>query len=285
MEIIKKLRQIYLFFRWQIKPVRKLTKAVFMVTRHGKKTTSSGVQGDAENVYFKNLNTQGYTTIQENIVFPVVQINKFQGQSGDSSFVNVAKDEWQTVKDLLVDVLTNEKLSSTIRAYFDGNPWLWNIALNYSEANNRITDSQLWHFDYGDTRQLHLMAYFSDVDLNSGPFTFLNATDSDKVNRSLWTIERFTDDDLSTKYGIDVDSQAIRLIGSTGALFLADPGRVLHQGARCNKPRMVLFATFTSVAPMSLGGARTLRPDQREDLYKTYQAKVPAPLFAKEFFF
>lgn len=285
MEIIKKLRHIYLFFRWQLKPVRKLTKAVFMVTRHGKKMTTSGAQDDAENVYFKNLNTLGYTKIQENIVFPVVQINKFQGQSGDSSFVNVAKEEWQTVKDLLVDVLTNEKLSSTIRAYFDGNPWLWNIALNYSEANNRITDSQLWHFDYGDTRQLHLMAYFSDVDLNSGPFTFLNANDSDKVNRSPWTIERFTDDDLSTKYGIDVDSQAIRLTGSTGELFLADPGRVLHQGARCNKPRMVLFATFTSVAPMSFGGARTLRPDQREDLYKAYQAKVPAPLFTKEFFF
>jgi hypothetical protein len=285
MEIIKKLRQIYLFFRWQIKPARKLTKAIFMMTRHKKKTTSSGSQCDAKNVYSKNLNTLGYTTIQENIVLPAVQINKFQGQSDNLSFVNVAKEEWQTVQNLLVDVLTNEKLSSTIRAYFDGNPWLWNVALNYSEANNRITDSQLWHFDYGDTRQLHLMAYFSDVDLNSGPFTFFNAIDSDKVDRNPWTIERFADEDLSTKYGIDVHSQAIRLTGSAGELFLADPGRLLHQGARCNKPRLVLFATFTSVAPMSLGGTRTLRPDQREDLYKAYQAKVSAPFFTKEFFF
>lgn len=285
MKITNELKKIYWFFRWQLKPIRKITQFIFTLTRGGKKTTIDHSTSKIENQYSKDLCVNGYTTIKEHIVLAPVSISQFQSLSGSLSFVNVADKEWPAVKDFLMDVLTNEHLSSTICNYFEGNPWLWNIALNYSEPNNRLSDSQLWHFDYGDTRQLHLMAYFNDVDLDSGPFTFLTAAESDKVKRSTWTIERLTDKDLSDQYGIDVNSQAIRLTGETGELFLADPGRVMHQGARCNKPRLVLFATFTSVAPMSLGGSKTLRADQRKDLYGAYQAKVSTRLFTQEFFF
>jgi hypothetical protein len=284
MQIINQLKKIYWFFRWQLKPIREITKCMYAFTRNGKKTTVSHSASKIEHQYLKDLRANGYAAIKENIALTPVPISKFQSLSGSQSFVNVADKEWPAVKNFLIDVLTNEHLSSTICNYFEGNPWLWNIALNYSEANKRLSDSQLWHFDYGDTRQLHLMAYFNDVDLDTGPFTFLTAVESDKVKRTAWIIERLTDKDLSDQYGIDVATQAIRLTGATGELFLTDPGRVMHQGARCNKPRLVLFATFTSVTPMSLGGSKTLRVDQRKDLYDAYQAKVSTPLFTQEFF-
>jgi hypothetical protein len=98
---------------------------------------------------------------------------------------------------------------------------------------------------------------------------------SRQVPRSSYQIERFTDESLRSACGID-PAEAVRLVGKRGDLFLADPGVLLHQGARCEKPRLVLFMTFTTTTPMSRGGSKTLSDTQRRDLYDHYQRRPAA---------
>jgi hypothetical protein len=124
--------------------------------------------------------------------------------------------------------------------------------------------------------------YFSEVDADSGPFTFFPAEASDRVPRSSLEIERFSDDHLRTNFAMD-PAFAVRLTGRRGDCFVNDPGRTMHQGARCKKPRLVLFLTFTTPTPMSLGGSRTLRATQRQDLLRHYSAQGPQ-VFLPEFF-
>lgn len=203
---------------------------------------------------------------------PPIALAPLAGTAKGQSFIDVTAQYPELVSRVFADVVNDPVLSGVINGYFDGNPWLWNVALNYSDPSERLSDSQMWHFDYGDVRQLHFMIYFTDVDNQSGPFTFLDVELSDTIERHPLLIERLTDEDLKTGYAIEPQAQAIRLCGKRGDVFLNDPGRLLHQGARCVKPRLVLFISFTTPTPMSKGGNRTISKDMRKKLVVARQA-------------
>jgi hypothetical protein len=213
---------------------------------------------------------------------PQVDIDALAGKARGEAFFNVLPANWERFKPLICELLRDPLIVDTLLRYFDGKPWLWNVALNYSDPSEGEQESQLWHFDYGDVRQLHFMLYFSEVDADSGPFTFFPAEVSDRVPRTYLEIERFDDHQLRTDFAIDPAS-AVRLTGHRGDCFINDPGRTMHQGARCKKPRLVLFLTFTTPTPMSMGGSRTLRAAQRQDLLQHYTAQGPQ-LFLPGFF-
>ena len=156
---------------------------------------------------------------------------------------------------LASEILSDVNVSSLVNNYFDHKPWLWNVSVTFTVPQTGEidfpVDSQMWHFDYGDKTQLHLMYYLSDVDEECGPLTFVDAIKSSKIKRHLTVIERINDNDLKKTHDIDPINDSIKLTGDRGSLFVVDPGRLLHQGARCQRPRMVLFVSITSRFPMS----------------------------------
>ena len=80
-------------------------------------------------------------------------------------------DLYREVNACAVEILKNQSVCNLITDYFgDDNPWLWNVALNQSIPKQGLSDNQYWHFDYGDSKQLHLMFYVSDVGERAGPF-------------------------------------------------------------------------------------------------------------------
>ncbi len=95
------------------------------------------------------------------------------------------------------------------------------------------------------------------------------------INRHPVVIERFSDGDLAQDYGIDTGKSAQKLFGARGDAFTSDPGRLLHQGARCSTPRLVMFITFTSRAPMSYGRPLTIAGDERRRLGRALFAACP----------
>jgi hypothetical protein len=288
MSAVTRLRKIYTYARWGLKAPRyagKLLRSSFS-SRHGP-TTAQGVRALPHNPLYEEMRAHGFSALPNApFVLPSIDIGALAGKARNTPFYNALGHHWEELKPLICDVLCHSQISDLLLRYFDGKPWLWNVALNYSEATDSLQDSQLWHFDYGDIKQLHVMLYFSDVDYDSGPFTFLPAGTSDKVPRSKLRIERFTDRQLYDDHGIDVSTTAVRLTGGERDCFFADPGRTLHQGARCRKHRLVLFLTFTTPTPMSSGGARTLRRSERVDLYRHYRTVTAGSqmIFSDKFF-
>lgn len=281
--LISQARSIASFLRWRLKPVRwsakLLGEARFLPTRvFTKPTPVEG--GDSA---FSKLRAKGYTKIASGLSLPEIDVIGLAGRATGKAFVDVGPEYPLVMADAFARLMNRPGFQKTILHYFDGRPRLWNAALNYSDVSDQANDSQLWHFDYGDTRQLHFMTYFTDVDIDCGPFTFLDATISSKVPRHPLFIERLTDDALAKDHAIDVKTRAIRLLGSRGDVFAADPGRVMHQGARCARPRLVMFVTFTTPTPMSRGGRATITRGQRENLWDAMRS-VGMPVLGKHVF-
>lgn len=268
MNISRSIRSLASLLRWRLKPVRWATKIVGEVKRLPKFSNSNPPRESAQHEILQTLITHGYAKAATALDFPPIEIESLAGRAKNRSFIDISADYPEEVAQAYINVMSQPGVQDTVLRYFNGRPWLWNVALNYSDVSVQRTDSQLWHFDYGDIKQLHFMAYFSDIDTDSGPFTFFDAGTSAQVSRHPLLIERFTDEDLKRSFEIDAAKSAIRLEGLRGDVFVADPGRVLHQGARCRKPRLVLFITFTTPAPMSRGGRSTIAPRARKRLWR-----------------
>lgn len=266
------IKSILSALRWRLKPVRWAGKWVSSLRPRTRRILQPAPFAAHSYTLLNELRKMGYTKRDEPIQIPPVALAPFAGTAKGQSFIDVTAQHPELVSRIFAEVVNDPALSGVISGYFDGNPWLWNVALNYSDPSNTQSDSQMWHFDYGDVRQLHCMVYFTDVDEQSGPFTFIDARLSEMIERHPLLIERLTDADLARDYLINAQEQAIRLCGKRGDVFLNDPGRLLHQGARCDKPRLVLFISFTTPTPMSKGGNRTISKDMRKKLVEARQA-------------
>lgn len=259
------------FLRWRLKPNRWATKGLNSLAdlplRLGATTPMP-----TETLLMEPMVRHGYVKLDRASSVPEIDLSPYRGRARGKPFVDIKSEHRAVVTNTLVDLLCRTDVAALVCNYFEGRPWLWNFSLNYSDRVEGLTDSQMWHFDYGDIRQLHFLVYFSDVGHDCGPFTFLPTEYSDRVTRHPFIIERMTDEDLSRRFDIDVGASATRLIGKRGDVFANDPGRLMHQGARCTQPRLVLFATFTSRAPMSRGGEVVISRDERIALGEAYRS-------------
>lgn len=263
------------FARWRLKPNRWLGKLIYGAARFGKSFGSRPQLAVPASAWADELHANGYLDLGKMAEPPHIDLEPHAGDAKGAAFVDIRESHRDIVDPFAIDLLADPKIGAMIAAYFGGRPWLWNIALNYSEPSDRLLDSQLWHFDYGDDRQLHLLVHFTDVTEDSGPFTFLPRQISEQVTRHPLVIERKTDEDLKTAHGIDPARHVIRLIGERGRVFVNDPGFLMHQGARCRTQRLVLFITFTTSAPMSKGGRGTIDTTDRLRIGRMYAEAAP----------
>ncbi|MDE2427266.1 MAG: hypothetical protein KGM99_00965 [Burkholderiales bacterium] len=268
------------FIRWRLKIARNLTriinKIIYLPKYFYVKNISSTISNS--NKIFSTLEENGYAKVSHDLEVKAIDLLKLKGLAVNKSFIDIGPSHSIELVDAFAKLMSIEGVQDTIINYFSGRPKLWNVALNYSDPSDQVNDSQLWHFDYGDVRQLHFMIYFTDVNIDCGPFTFIDAKESAKVIRDAFILERFTDADLLQKFDINVQRSAIRLTGNIGDVYMADPGRILHQGARCKKPRLVMFVTFTTPTPMSSGGSAVIDSATRIKLWEGYKASCTPKL-------
>lgn len=275
---MRKIRKLLSDARWRLKPVRWAGRMTRRIARMGRwrnvamPPSLSSAPSDMD----RRLERHGYLKLPFKLLPPEIDLGSLAGIASGTSFVDISDRFPEAFAEVFGQVVNHPEIASLVMRYFGGDPWLWNAALNYSDPSRELTDSQLWHFDYGDVRQLHAMVYFSDVTDQSGPFTFLDGELSDRVARHPFIIERLTDADLARTYGIRASEQATRLCGQRGEIFLSDPGRLLHQGARCETPRLVMFISFTTPTPMSGGGGSVMSKRKRQALARAHGADCAA---------
>lgn len=282
--IIKLLK----FFRWHFKWIRYVGK-FYRKLLSFKKSPYIGQSKDIESIgQSKKLFEHGWDRILFSDTVNFLDERHHHLKGDGKSFFDISSLYSSEVKTCTVKVLSDPTVSNMISEYFSGeDPWLWNVSLNQSIPKEGLSDSQFWHFDYGDSKQLHLMFYVTKITEKSGPFSFMPKKISSKVKRNPFFIERLTDEDLSERFSIGSEEK-IQAIGEKGTLYIVDPGVLLHQGARCKEERTVLFITITTSTPYDLGGSSGLNREARDSLYNEYlsssQRNTDTLVFSKYFF-
>ena len=143
------------------------------------------------------------------------------------------------------------KILLAISEYFGYLPILSMMALFYS-ANDVFKEggSQQFHFDAESTKQLKLFLMITDIDEESGPFSFLPRDHSKKLQHVFkdYHPKRF-DDDLV--YDIVGKENVVKATGKKGTILIVDTSQCIHYGSRPGKNHRVMMK-FKYVSPSTV---------------------------------
>ncbi len=123
------------------------------------------------------------------------------------------------------------------------------------EADGPYRDSQLYHRDLHDDPLLYVIVLVRDVTAESGPFTFLPESASDRVAKATGYGRRgrpyrLTDEEV---YKHVDPSEAISMDMPKGTVLFIDSSRCFHYGSRdCVVPRYQVMYAFTSACRTDL---------------------------------
>ena len=160
----------------------------------------------------------------------------------------------------LVDFVLQADVLDAVIEYLGTVPSLRRIALAHSPValpNTQPADSQLFHLDGENDRQLKLFVNVKSVGEQDGPFSFVPADRSSEILRKIRPAEPQMGrhlragpfaDDVIARY-LD-EGDFMRLTGPPGTALLVDTSRCLHFGSRVrsSRGRFVFVAALRSYA-------------------------------------
>ncbi len=151
----------------------------------------------------------------------------------------------------IADFLLDDYFLSLAAVEIGSLPRISGVMLAWSVKNDLLEASQLFHLDQEDNKQVKFFINLSEVGDQSGPLTFLSATDSMRVSSELGTAapgehvgpsHRVPD---SVVDGMLTPNHVNRLIGPAGTGLALNTGRCLHYGSRCQADdRVILMFQF-----------------------------------------
>lgn len=176
---------------------------------------------------------------------------RMRQQAGKDFLVSVVKDtEFAEHPDILNLMISREMLE-TVSAYFGSVPVLSAASLWWTPPNASVQQSQLYHRDAEDQRQLKVFFNLTDVSEEAGPLTYFDAQSSSLIRDKIgYSTVRLDDETVEAFAGT---TQPAKATGPSGSGLMLDTSRCLHYGSRGNKvERLVLMFQFTSFyAPKS----------------------------------
>ena len=116
-------------------------------------------------------------------------------------------------------------------------------------AGGPYRESQLYHLDHHDSPLVYVIVLLRDVTMQSGPFTFLPASVSERAAKTLNyrarnAPYRITDEQM---YSVVDEKEAIPFQGPKGSVLFLDSSRCFHYGSRdCTVPRYQAMYAFVS---------------------------------------
>jgi hypothetical protein len=156
-----------------------------------------------------------------------------------------------TGADIFLRFALQEQWLRIAAAYLGQAPKLSSIELLVSKPTDadRWHESQLWHRDYTDSKLLKLFVYLSDVDDESGPFTFIPAGPSATVKREHLLPRRISDERMTEQVSA-ADIVSVR--GPSGTAFVVDTAMCYHLGSRCrSRKRIAYVAMYNTIAELT----------------------------------
>jgi len=116
-------------------------------------------------------------------------------------------------------------------------------------ADGPYRDSQLYHLDHHDTPLVYVIVLVRDVGEESGPFTFLSRSASDRVVTGTGygrrgRPHRLTDEEV---YRHVAPKEAVSMALPRGTVLFLDSSRLFHYGSRdCVVPRYQVMYAYTT---------------------------------------
>lgn len=145
--------------------------------------------------------------------------------------------------------LLSAQVVDLMRGYLPRVPRLTSIRLWWSPPTDTVRNSQRFHLDHEDRRQIKLFLNVWDTDEENGPFTFLPAGTTARLLRLTGLRKRRIDDGpveaALDRLRRDGAAPLLRLTGPAGSVALVDTSRCLHYGSRgVRRDRLVLTAQY-----------------------------------------
>lgn len=160
-----------------------------------------------------------------------------------SMLMTVARDnQLFDMPDLMRFVLSDPILDLSTK-YFGRVPLLTAVSIWWSPPNDTLQQSQLFHCDGEDARQLKFLFVVKEVTTDHGPFTVMSAQVSERIKAARGIVASKVDDSVIEEF--DAWKECVSLTGKPGAGACVDTCRCLHYGSRGNtKPRVMLMLRF-----------------------------------------
>ena len=227
---------------------------------------NSGFKETIENEfksYAEKLNEQGYLDVSHLMDPSALKsldqygTERLQTQNQISTETqDYGKKIWLRLSDLdkkltsshpLIQISTQEKILKILAAYFEKPAFLDYVLMTLSsndEGTEKLTQSQLWHFDRDDHRVVKLFVYLTDVDqVEKGPFTLFSKPNSQTFPYN--GINRYwTDEEIYSKLPV---SELIQMKAPKLSAFLVCTDQCLHMGSRLKKGYHRLMTTSTYI--------------------------------------
>lgn len=160
--------------------------------------------------------------------------------------ISVIKDEQMLDYASLSTLVVSHPLIELAAKYFGTVPMLSGVRLWWTPPNTSISESQLFHCDREDRRQLKFLINVTEATPDTGPFTLIPAGESERIKATLGYSHktyRLTDDEV---FRVGAPNEIITLTGPPGSVACVDTSRCLHYGSRNNsQPRLLLMVQFT----------------------------------------
>lgn len=141
----------------------------------------------------------------------------------------------------LTEIVFDERLLSVVTAYFQVIPVVSFLKVRSTFMNNLpVVDTQFFHSDFGSYKILKAMIYLNDVELEGGPFCYIEGSHINKFDG--WDKKsRFSDEELYEVYGKDCITHCT---AKAGDVFLAETTG-FHRGFKpISADRNTLIVTF-----------------------------------------
>ena len=145
----------------------------------------------------------------------------------------------------------SEQIIATVSRYLGQLPIMPFVLIWRSTPTNApLVESQLWHLDHSDTKQVKIFVFLDEVTDDNGPLVLIPAHLSQKLRKKLrynWREKRRVSDAHISEL-INPDD-VVKMTGPKGTVVLVDTSRCFHHGSRLQKGiRHVLLYRYLTIS-------------------------------------
>lgn len=153
-------------------------------------------------------------------------------------------------------------------------PIIATVELTLTTPNNSQVGPQKFHIDWGASRELQLFISITEIDEETGPLSFLSASDSKLIFDKVSFSGRLEDDQV---FSIVPRNRLVKGTGPTGTCLFVDTRRCVHYGSRGNlKDRVVLIVKYITRSSDHNNSRGRIRFD-RANIDEWYQELLAGP--------
>lgn len=167
----------------------------------------------------------------------------------------------------VLEIANHPRVLALVASYFGCAPTIDSVKAWWSmPGHDEAENEQYFHRDNDSIRFLKLFIYLTDVDMDSGPHTYVRGS---HVGDGCYALRRYRDDEVAAAFGSD---RILQMVGEAGTTFIEDTYGI-HKGQLPARKRRLLLQVRYSVVPSifmsraTSAGARKIVDEKGYSIY------------------